>query len=141
MNQPWARGLLEFLCLDIFWIVVSLTLIFPEGKRFLSCKIREIIMSKTIRPLNDRVLLKRIEAEQKTAGGILIPDNAKEKPAEGKVIAVGSGKVLENGTRQVLGVSAGDKVLFGKWSGSEVKMNGEDYLLLKEDEILAIIEA
>ena len=98
-------------------------------------------MSKTIRPLNDRVLLKRIEAEQKTAGGILIPDNAKEKPAEGKVIAVGSGKVLENGTRQVLGVSAGDKVLFGKWSGSEVKMNGEDYLLLKEDEILAIIEA
>lgn len=98
-------------------------------------------MSKTIRPLNDRILLKRLEAEQKTAGGILIPDNAKEKPAEGKVIAVGNGKILENGSRQTPAIKAGDKVLFGKWSGNEVKIDGEDFLLIKEEEILAVIEA
>ena len=98
-------------------------------------------MSKSIRPLNDRILLKRIEAEQKTSGGILIPDNAKEKPIEGKVIAVGSGKVLENGTRQTPALKEGDKVLFGKWSGNEVKINGEEYLLIKEEEILAVVEA
>ena len=97
-------------------------------------------MTKSIRPLNDRVLLQRVEAEQKTAGGILIPENAKEKPAEGKVIAVGSGKILENGTRSKLEVKQGDKVLFGKWSGSEIKLDGVDYLLLKEEEILGIIE-
>ena len=98
-------------------------------------------MSKTIRPLNDRVLVKRIEAEQKTAGGILIPDNAKEKPVEGKVIAIGNGKILENGKRQNLAVKSGDKVLFGKWSGNEVKIAGEELLLIKEDEILAVIES
>ncbi|BBH53782.1 MULTISPECIES: co-chaperone GroES [Fluviispira] len=98
-------------------------------------------MSKSIRPLNDRVLLKRLEAEQKTAGGILIPDNAKEKPVEGKVIAVGNGKILEDGTRQAPAVKSGDKVLFGKWSGNEVKIDGQDYLLIKEEEILAVIEA
>ena len=85
-------------------------------------------------------LLQRVEAEQKTAGGILIPENAKEKPAEGIVIAVGSGKILENGTRSKLEVKQGDKVLFGKWSGSEIKLDGVDYLLLKEEEILGIIE-
>lgn len=98
-------------------------------------------MSKSIRPLNDRILLKRLEAEQKTSGGILIPDNAKEKPVEGKVVAVGNGKVLENGSRQTPAIKAGDKVLFGKWSGNEVKIDGEEYLLIKEEEILAVIEA
>ncbi|RDB35405.1 co-chaperone GroES [Spirobacillus cienkowskii] len=98
-------------------------------------------MNKSIRPLNDRILLKRIEAEQKTAGGILIPDNAKEKPLEGKVIAVGNGKILENGTHQTPDVKTGDKVLFGKWSGNEIKIDGEEFLLVKEDEILAVIEA
>jgi chaperonin GroES len=98
-------------------------------------------MSKSLRPLNDRILLERLEAEQKTAGGILIPDNAKEKPVEGKVIAVGNGKILENGTRQTMSVKAGDKVIFGKWGGSEVKIDGKEYLLVKEDEILAVVEA
>lgn len=98
-------------------------------------------MNKSIRPLNDRILLKRLEAEQKTAGGILIPDNAKEKPVEGKVIAVGNGKILENGDRQSPSIKAGDKVLFGKWSGNEVKIDGEEFLLIKEEEILAVIEA
>lgn len=98
------------------------------------------MMSKVIRPLNDRILVKRLEADQKTAGGILIPDNAKEKPAEGCVIAVGNGKLLENGTRQTLSVKEGDTVLFGKWSGNEVKIDGKDYLLVKEDEIFAVLE-
>jgi chaperonin GroES len=98
-------------------------------------------MNKSIRPLNDRVLLKRIEAEQKTSGGILIPDNAKEKPVEAKVIAVGNGKILENGIRQTPALKAGDKVLFGKWSGNEIKIEGEEFLLIKEEEILAVIEA
>lgn len=98
-------------------------------------------MSKNLRPLNDRILIERLEAEQKTAGGILIPDNAKEKPVEGKVIAVGNGKILENGNRQNMSVKAGDRVIFGKWSGSEVKIDGKEYLLVKEDEILAVVEA
>ena len=98
-------------------------------------------MAQSIRPLNDRILLQRLEAEQKTAGGIFIPDNAKEKPAEGKVIAVGSGKVLDTGERKALEVKVGDKVLFGKWSGTEVKVGGVEHLLLKEEEILAIMES
>jgi len=98
-------------------------------------------MSKSIKPLNDRVLVKRIEAEQKTSGGIIIPDNAKEKPAEGSVVAVGNGKILDSGARQDLSVKAGDKVLFGKWSGSEVKLDGQEYLLMKEEEIFAVVEA
>lgn len=97
-------------------------------------------MTRSIKPLNDRILLKRIEAEEKTAGGILIPDNAKEKPVEARVVAVGSGKILDNGTRRALDVKVGDKVLFGKWSGSEVKIDGTEHLLVKEDEILAVIE-
>lgn len=98
-------------------------------------------MAQSIRPLNDRILLQRLEAEQKTAGGIFIPDNAKEKPAEGKVIAVGSGKTLDNGERKALEVKVGDKVLFGKWSGTEVKIGGVEHLLLKEEEVLAIMES
>ncbi len=97
-------------------------------------------MAKTIRPLNDRILVQRLEAEQKTAGGILIPDNAKEKPAEGRVIAVGSGKILENGTRRPLEVKVGDRILFGKWSGTDVKIDGTEHLLVKEEEVLAIME-
>ena len=97
-------------------------------------------MAKTLRPLNDRILVTRIEAESKTAGGILIPDNAKEKPAEGRVVAVGSGKILEDGTRRALEVKVGDRILFGKWSGSEVKIDGTDHLLVKEDEVLAVLE-
>lgn len=97
-------------------------------------------MAKSIRPLNDRILVQRIEAEQKTAGGILIPDNAKEKPAEGRVVAVGSGKILENGARRPLDVKVGDRVLFGKWSGTEVKIDGVEQLLVKEEEVLAIME-
>lgn len=97
-------------------------------------------MAKSIRPLNDRILVQRLEAEQKTAGGILIPDNAKEKPAEGRVIAVGNGKTLENGTRRPLEVKVGDRILFGKWSGTEVKIDGTEHLLVKEDEVLAVLE-
>lgn len=97
-------------------------------------------MAKSLRPLNDRVLVQRIEAEEKTAGGILIPDAAKEKPIEGKVIAVGSGKILEDGTRKKPEVKVGDKVLFGKWSGNEVKIEGVEHLLVKEEEILAVLE-
>ncbi|MEN9824525.1 co-chaperone GroES [bacterium] len=97
-------------------------------------------MAKSIRPLNDRILVQRVEAEQKTAGGILLPDNAKEKPAEGRVIAVGNGKTLENGTRRPLEVKVGDRILFGKWSGTEVKIDGTEHLLVKEEEVLAIVE-
>jgi chaperonin GroES len=100
----------------------------------------EACMAKSIRPLNDRILIKRIEAEEKTAGGILIPDNAKEKPAEGLVVAVGSGKLLDSGKRKNLEVKEGDRILFGKWSGTEVKVEGVEHLLLKEEEILAVLE-
>ncbi len=93
-----------------------------------------------IRPLQDRVIVKRIEEEQKTKGGIIIPDTAKEKPVEGKVVAVGNGKVLENGSQRKLDVKAGDRVLFGKYSGTEVKIDGEEHLILREDDILAVIE-
>ena len=93
-----------------------------------------------IRPLHDRILVKRLEGEAKTASGLIIPDNAKEKPMEGKVIAVGNGKVLENGTVRKLEVKAGDRVLFSKYSGSEVKMDGAEHLILTESDILGIIE-
>ncbi|WP_407048296.1 co-chaperone GroES [Methyloraptor flagellatus] len=97
-------------------------------------------MAKTsFRPLHDRVVVKRIEAEQKTAGGIIIPDTAKEKPQEGEVIAVGPGSRDENGKLVALDVKAGDKVLFGKWSGTEVKIDGQDLLIMKESDILGVI--
>ncbi len=92
------------------------------------------------RPLHDRVLVRRIEAEEKTAGGIIIPDTAKEKPQEGEVIAVGAGARNEAGELIPLAVKAGDRILFGKWSGTEVKVNGEDLLIMKESDILGLIE-
>ena len=93
-----------------------------------------------IRPLHDRVIVKRMEGEEKTKGGIIIPDTAKEKPVEGKVIAVGSGKVLENGKKAPLQVKEGDRILFGKYSGTEVKIDGEEHLIMREDDIIAIVE-
>jgi len=93
-----------------------------------------------IRPLHDRVLIKRVEEQEVRRGGIIIPDTAKEKPQEGKVVAVGDGKMLENGKRVPLDVKVGDRVLFGKYSGSEVKIEDEDYLILKEEEILGVLE-
>lgn len=94
-----------------------------------------------IRPLQDRILVKRLEGEETTKGGIIIPDTAKEKPSEGSVVAVGNGKVLENGTTMPLDVKVGDKVLFSKYSGSDVKIEGGDYMIMREDDILGIIEA
>ncbi|MFO1239081.1 MAG: co-chaperone GroES [Sphingomonadaceae bacterium] len=91
------------------------------------------------RPLHDRVLVRRIEANEKTAGGIIIPDTAKEKPQEGEIVAAGSGAKAEDGKVTPLDVKAGDKILFGKWSGTEVKINGEDLLIMKESDILGII--
>lgn len=92
-----------------------------------------------IRPLQDRVIVKRVEEEAKTKGGIIIPDSAKEKPVEGKVIAVGNGKVLEDGNVRPLDIKAGDRVLFGKYSGTEVVIEGDDHLILREDDILGVI--
>ncbi|AUW57700.1 co-chaperone GroES [Sphingobium sp. SCG-1] len=91
------------------------------------------------RPLHDRVLVRRIEAEAKTAGGIIIPDTAKEKPQEGEVVSVGSGTKAEDGKVTPLDVKAGDKILFGKWSGTEVKVEGEDLIIMKESDILGIV--
>ncbi len=94
----------------------------------------------TIRPLHDRILAKRLAEQDKTAGGLFIPDNAKEKPLEALVVSVGSGKLLENGKTQALSIKAGDRVLIGKYSGSEVKLDGEDHIILREDDVLAILE-
>ena len=91
------------------------------------------------RPLHDRVLVRRIEAEEKTAGGIIIPDNAKEKPSEGEIIAVGEGAYNEDGERIKPDVKTGDRILFGKWSGTEVKLDGEDLLIMKESDIMGIV--
>ena len=97
-------------------------------------------MATNITPLHDRVIIKRIEDNvNQTAGGLFIPDTAKEKPQEGEVIAAGLGKYKEDGTRQSLDVKAGDRVLFGKYSGSEIKLDGEEYIIMREDEILGII--
>jgi chaperonin GroES len=96
--------------------------------------------SATVTPLGDRVLVKRVEADEKTKGGIILPDTAKEKPREGVVIAVGNGKVLENGTRQAMTVKPKDRVIFSSYAGSEIKLDGEDLMILGEDEILAVIE-
>jgi chaperonin GroES len=93
-----------------------------------------------IRPLQDRVIVKRIEEEEKTKGGIIIPDTAKEKPMEGKVIAVGKGKLMEDGKVHPPDLKAGDRVLFGKYSGTEVKIDGEEHLIMREDDILGVIE-
>jgi chaperonin GroES len=93
-----------------------------------------------IRPLYDRILVKRIEEQQKTAGGLFIPDTAKEKPMEAMVVAVGNGKIQENGSLRKLEVKAGDKILFSKYSGNEIKIDGTDHLILREDDILAVLE-
>lgn len=93
-----------------------------------------------IRPLNDRLLVKRLEEEATTSGGIIIPDSAKEKPAEGEIIAVGPGKTNDKGERVALQVTEGDRVLFSKYGGTDVKLDGEDYLIMREDDILGVIE-
>ena len=93
-----------------------------------------------IKPLQDRILVRRLSGEEKTKGGIIIPDAAKEKPHEGKVMAVGNGKVLENGSKQPLDVKIGDRILFSKYSGTEVKLDGEEYTIMREDDILGVIE-
>src|SRR5579871_4049587 len=97
-------------------------------------------MAMKIRPLQDRLVVKRVAEEEKTKGGIIIPDTAKEKPVEGEVVAVGTGKVLEDGKLRPLDVKAGDRILFGKYSGTEIKINGEEHLILREDEVLGVVE-
>lgn len=94
----------------------------------------------TVTPLGDRVLVKRVAADEKTKGGIILPDTAKEKPREGMVVAVGNGKLLDNGSRQAMSVKKNDRVLFSSYAGSEIKLDGEELLILGEDEILAVIE-
>ena len=94
-----------------------------------------------MRPLQDRVIIKRVKEEERTKGGLIIPDTAKEKPIEGLVVAVGNGKALEDGTVRKLDVKEGDRVLFGKYSGTEVKIDGEEHLILREDDILGVIES
>ena len=94
-----------------------------------------------LRPLHDRVIIKRLEAETKSAGGIVIPDSATEKPIKGEVVAIGAGKILEDGKVRPLAVKAGDKVLFGKYSGTEIKMDGQELLVMREEDLMAVIEA
>jgi len=93
-----------------------------------------------LRPLQDRILVQRVEEETKTKGGIIIPDTAKEKPAEGKIVAVGNGKVGDDGKRIPLELKDGDRILFGKYSGTEVKIEGEEYLIMREDDVLGVID-
>ncbi|MCF8082452.1 MAG: co-chaperone GroES [Deltaproteobacteria bacterium] len=93
-----------------------------------------------VRPLHDRVIVKRVEEEEKTKGGIIIPDTAKEKPVEGKVIAVGDGKVGDDGKKIALEVKAGDRVLFGKYAGTDINIDGEEHLIMREDDIIAVVE-
>jgi chaperonin GroES len=97
-------------------------------------------MSTKIRPLQDRIIVKRVQEEEKTKGGIIIPDTAKEKPIEGKVIAVGNGKVQEDGKVRPLDVKAGDRILFSKYAGTEIKIDGEEHLIMREEDILGVIE-
>jgi chaperonin GroES len=97
-------------------------------------------MAQNIRPLQDRIIVKRVEEEEKTKGGIIIPDTAKEKPIEGKVIAAGNGKVLEDGKVRPLDIKAGDRVLFSKYAGTEVKLDGVEHLIMREEDILGVIE-
>ena len=93
-----------------------------------------------VRPLHDRIIIQRLEEGEQKVGGIIIPDSAKEKPQQGKVIAAGAGKVRDNGKRQAPDVKAGDRILFGKYAGQEIKLDGEEYLIMREDEVLAVIE-
>src|SRR3546814_48836 len=123
------------------WIsdVCSSDLLLQESCSTTGRKIREKGKHMGFRPLHDRVLVRRVEAEEKTAGGIIIPDSAKEKPSEGEVVAAGAGAKSEDGKITPLDVKAGDRVLFGKWSGTEVKIDGEDLLIMKESDILGIV--
>ena len=98
-------------------------------------------MMTKIRPLHDRVVVKRLEEERKSAGGIVIPDNATEKPDQGEVVAVGNGKILEDGKVRPLDVKVGDRILFGKYSGTEIKIDGEEHLIMREEDILGVIES
>ncbi|NJL59781.1 MAG: co-chaperone GroES [Desulfobacteraceae bacterium] len=93
-----------------------------------------------LKPLQDRILVQRVEEETKTKGGIIIPDTAKEKPAEGKVVAVGSGKVTEDGKKVAIELKVGDRILFGKYAGNEIKIDGQEYLIMREDDVLGVIE-
>ena len=97
-------------------------------------------MATTIRPLNDRIIVRRTEDQEQMRGGLYIPDTAKEKPQEGEVLAVGNGKLLDNGQRISIDIKPGDRVLFGKYAGTEIKLDGEDYLILREDDVLGVIE-
>jgi len=97
-------------------------------------------MAQSIRPLRDRVIVRRIEEDEQLRGGLYIPDTAKEKPQEGEVISVGNGRILENGTKVALDIKAGDRILFGKYAGTEIKLDGEEYLILREDDILGVVE-
>jgi chaperonin GroES len=97
--------------------------------------------SNKIRPLQDRIIVERLEGEEKTASGLYIPETAKEKPQQGRVIAVGKGKVREDGKLQPLDVKAGDKILFGKYSGTEIKIDGDEYLIMREDDVLGVLES
>ena len=97
-------------------------------------------MASKIRPLHDRVIVRRIEEQEQMRGGLYIPDTAKEKPQEGEVIAAGTGKILENGTKLEMALKPGDRVLFGKYAGTEIKLDGEEYLILREDDVLGVIE-
>ena len=97
-------------------------------------------MATKIRPLQDRLIVKRVKEEEKTKGGIIIPDSAKEKPVEGEVIAVGNGKVQDDGTVRKLDVKAGDRILFGKYSGTEIKLDGQEFLIMREEEVLGIVK-
>jgi chaperonin GroES len=121
------------------WIAASGRFSEGWGEPQLSVLTMEDCMS--FRPLHDRVLVRRIEADEKTAGGIIIPDTAKEKPQHGEIIAVGGGTRTETGERVPLDLKIGDEVLFGKWSGTEVKIDGEDLLIMKESDILGVVEA
>ncbi len=98
-------------------------------------------MATSIRPLNDRIIVKRLEEQEQMRGGLYIPDTAKEKPQEGEVLAVGNGKLLDNGTRIAIDLKAGDRVLFGKYAGTEVKMDGEELLILREDDVLGVVQS
>jgi chaperonin GroES len=93
-----------------------------------------------IKPLHDRVIVKRVEEEETTKGGIIIPDTAKEKPVEGKVVAVGDGKIMEDGKRQPLDIKKGDKILFGKYAGTDINIDGEEHLIMREDDVIAIVK-
>jgi chaperonin GroES len=97
-------------------------------------------MAVSIRPLNDRIIVRRMEDQEQMRGGLYIPDTAKEKPQEGEVLAVGNGKLLDNGQRIAIDLKAGDRILFGKYSGTEIKLDGVDYLILREDDVLGVVE-